>query len=193
MRRDDTAVLDRPVSGGLISYQEDVFRAIESYRLTGAASTWVPFKANAERYIAPFLQIAGVFLPDSVITPMPRRSGAFIGLTSVTGDIYTVVDMDLAVGMSNVSAHAKEGESPSLFGEAGHMRNKWLMILASSIQEGVALLVTETMETVNEVSLRPVPISDGSPSFISACFEDEHGFLWKAIDLSAMLKQQTKD
>jgi twitching motility protein PilI len=148
-----------------------------SERLQGAAAgTRVPSKlgvrVGGEAWLVDLTEAAEV-IPVPRITPVPLARAWFKGVANVRGNLYSVSDLAVLLGLPAVA----------LTDQAR------LLLVAERFRAGAALLVQGSLGLRNANELKSQPRS-AQQRWLREQYADTDGQLWKELDVGALIQDE---
>jgi chemotaxis signal transduction protein len=166
-------------SASLIDYQREILDTIKRYQSGALAVSWVPFYSQGTGFIVPISDVSIVHLMDDSYTPLPGNGDIAPGVSSMGGDLFTVIDFAVAL----------TGKKP-----LGVRQDNWLIALSRRVAQGIALQVTGTLTSLPDNDIRRLSTIEAAayaapPSlWCDGVCIDSQDQIWHIVDLKALIK-----
>lgn len=150
----------------LREFQQNLIDQLQAENLSTARVSMLAVQMAGQNQLVDMTDVAEV-LPLPLLTIVPFTKPWFRGVANVRGNLYGVVD---------VAAYQKIGMV------SGDINNR-ILLVADRYAFNVALLVD------NVLGLRDVRTWQQNQVDGQIEYQDEHGILWRKLDVSALLEQ----
>jgi twitching motility protein PilI len=150
----------------LREFQQNLIDQLQAENLSAARVSMLGVQIAGQNRLVDMTDVAEV-LPLPLLTVVPFTKPWFRGVANVRGNLYGVVD---------VAAYLKIGAA------SGDINNR-ILLVAGRYSFNVALLVE------NVLGLRDVRTWQQIEVEGQIEYQDEHGILWRKLDVSALLEQ----
>lgn len=150
----------------LREFQQNLIDQLQAENLSTARVSMLGVQMAGQNQLVDMTDVAEV-LPLPLLTVVPFTKPWFRGVANVRGNLYGVVD---------VAAYQKIGTV------SGDINNR-ILLVADRYAFNVALLVD------NVLGLRDVRTWQQNQVDGQIEYQDEHGILWRKLDVSALLEQ----
>lgn len=148
---------------------------LQTARAEGVGASWLAVKAGQGNYLFPLAQSGEIF-PLMNVQTVPYSLAWFMGVMSLRGGLYGVVDLASFVGdkLQRVRTEQSLAESS-------------VVTFNAALELNCALIVDDLAglrkrEAFSEVSAPP----DGSPVYFGNRFTDLKGIKWQEINLRSL-------
>ena len=153
----------------LRDYQRDLVERLRS-TADGRIASKLGMQAGSESWLVD-LADAGEVIPVPAISPVPLTRSWFKGVTSIRGNLYSVVDFPAFLGGTAVAV----GEQSRL------------LLVSGRFRMGSALLVDQSLGLRNPERLRLRAGAPRSP-WLRAEYDDVDGRVWKELDMAQLVR-----
>lgn len=154
----------------LRDYQRDLAARLQSAG-AGRAASKLGLQVGGERWLVD-LTDAGEVIPLPGITPVPLTRPWFKGVSSIRGNIYSVVDIGAFLG----GGAALSGEQARL------------LLLSERFRLGCALLVDRSLGLRNPDQLEARAATDRRLPWLKAEYDDAQGVHWRELDVPQLVQ-----
>jgi twitching motility protein PilI len=147
-------------------------------RTEGIQASWLAVEAAGRKYLFPLTQSGEIF-PFSSAQPVPYTQPWFLGVASLRGGLYGVVDM----------ASYVTGAPPAVRSDANRAESR-LVALNSALEVNCALLIDRLagLRNMEAFAASAAPPED-APSYFGSGYTDTSGAHWQEINLQALSQQ----
>jgi len=153
----------------LRDYQRDLVERLRSTE-GGRIASKLGVRVGSESWLVD-LADAGEVIPVPAISPVPLTRSWFKGVTSIRGNLYSVVDFPAFLGGTAVAV----GEQSRL------------LLVSGRFRMGSALLVDQSLGLRNPERLRLRAGAPRSP-WLRAEYDDVDGRVWKELDMAQLVR-----
>lgn len=158
--------------------QERLARRLSAAKTESANASWLAVEAGGDRYLLPLVQSGEIF-PWTTVQPVPYTQAWYLGVVSLRGGLYGVIDLPRLVGrLSAVPIDVSDRITS----------NSRLVSLHAAFGLNAVLWVDRLLglrqpETFSSVE----PQSIDTPVFFARRFADPQGLSWQELDLQALV------
>lgn len=148
----------------------------------GLRASWLAVEAGGQRYLLPLAQ-AGEIFPVEGVQAVPYTQPWFLGVASLRGGLYGVVDLAGFLDGRSTS-HPMQGPGAEPGGDSR------LIVLNASLEVQCAVRVDRLMglRSLDAFSASTHPAQTGPDAF-GSCHVDAAGLHWQEINLVALSMQ----
>jgi len=153
---------------------------LQQARTEGVAAGWLAVEVSGRRYLLPLAQSGEIF-PLATVQKVPYTQAWFMGVANLRGGLFGVVDLASFI-LGTTSQRNFEG---------GVHEQARLIALNSAMEINCAVLIDRLggLRNVGDFVSREA-MSEDSPAFMSARYQDKSGQDWIELDLQVLANSQ---
>lgn len=149
-------------------------------RTEGVAAAWLAVEAGGQKYLFPLSQSGEIF-PWASAHPVPYTQAWFVGVASLRGGLFGVVDL---ARFANANADAPPDRLGFSHSDAR------LVALNSALEVNCALLVDRLAGLRKQDAFADFAVKqDNAPDFFGNQYIDHAGGHWQEINLQILARQ----
>ncbi len=160
----------------LRDFQQRLAQRLQAVPVPGEHTVWLAVEAGAGRYLIPLTQ-AGEIFPARTPLPVPYTQPWFLGLASLRGGLYSVIDL------ASLVADFTEGPRRPRAANADDP----FVTLNPALDVPCALRI-DRLAGLRGPHAYPVvmPPPAGAPAWFGPVHQEADGLPWQALDLQAL-------
>ncbi len=163
----------------LRDFQQRLAQRLQAAPVPGEHTAWLAVEAGAGRYLIPLTQ-AGEIVPARAPLPVPHTQPWFLGVASLRGGLYGVVD--LASLVADFTEGPARPRAPSADDPFITLNPALDVPCALRIDRLAGLRGPQAFAVV-------VPACAGAPVWFGPVHQEADGSAWQALDLQALSLQ----
>ena len=157
--------------------QERLAQRLTAAKTEAASATWLAVAAGGQSYLVPLVQSAEIF-PWTTVQTVPYTKPWYVGVASLRGGLYGVVDLPVLLGQTPVPA----AQSDRVTSETR------LVSLHAALGVNAVLWVDRLLGLRNPSMFSAIaPRPQDAPAYFARCLIDHHAQTWQELDLQALV------
>jgi twitching motility protein PilI len=157
--------------------QERLAQRLTAAKTEAATATWLAVAAGGQSYLVPLVQSAEIF-PWTTVQTVPYTKPWYVGVASLRGGLYGVVDLPVLLGHSPASAISQERVTSETR----------LVSLHAALGVNAVLWVDRLLGLRNPSMFSAIaPRPQDAPACFARSLIDHHAQTWQELDLQALV------
>lgn len=155
--------------------QERLAQRLTAAKTEATTATWLAVSAGGQPYLLPLVQSGEIF-PWTSVQTVPYTRPWYVGVASLRGGLYGVVDLPGLLGRAPATASDRVTSETRLVG------------LHAALGVNAVLWVDRLLGLRNPSMFRAIaPPVQGAPSCFARSLIDHHAQTWQELDLQALV------